>query len=249
MKIKFPKIVAGDFYEVINKAIKENRHVDYLENVLKEYEDYQKFFEKVFIEANESQLIYVFRADYLSKKTVWRDIMILGGQTLEDLAGAVIFSMDWGNDHMHGFSFPKEQGKKNFDFFDSPFVIYSPGWEDDPSPTFKTNEIKICQINWELYPKLQFIFDFGDGHLFDIVLKQTVTNVENELEKTFPRLIDQRGIAPEQYPDFEDEFEGEEIKSEDLFSEDCKLCQDLKNQGAELQWFPDHPLHKKRVVH
>ena len=240
MQTKIPKIIDGDFHEVINNAIKEKRHVDYLKNALKEYEEYKKFFEKVFIKKDKSSSTNIFRIDYLSKRPVWREIMISGNQTLEDLAEAIVFSMDWENDHMHGFGFPKESGDKKFDFFTSPYTIYAPGWEDDPYPTYKTNQVKISQIDWNVYPKIQFVFDFGDGHLFNVVLKETMPSMDNVLEETFPQLIDQRGVAPEQYPDLEDDKIEKELESGNWFHEDCKLCQDLKNQGVELKWFPDH---------
>jgi len=172
-------------------------------------------------------------------------MMILGNQTLEDLAEAIIFSMDWENDHMHGYGFPKKLGKKKFNFFASPYAIYAPGWEDDPFPTYKTNQVKISQIDWRVYPKIQFVFDFGDGHLFDIALKETLPSIGDEGE-TFPRLIDQRGIAPEQYPGLKDEFE-KKLEDGDWFHEDCKLCQDLKDKGVKLAWYPDHP-NKTKVV-
>lgn len=247
MQTKIPKIIEGAFHEVINNAFKEKRHVDYLKNALKKYEEYKKFFEKVFIEIDKSSSGYIFRADYLSKKPVWRDIIISGNQTLEDLAEAIVFSMDWENNHMHGFGFSKGPINEKFNFFTSPYTIYAPGWEDDPSPTYKINQVKISQIDWKVYPKIQFVFDFGDGRLFNVVLKKTVSGMSNELEETFPQLIDQRGVAPEQYPELEDDESEEELESGEWFHEDCRLCKDLKNQGSKLQWFTDHP-HKNTSV-
>jgi len=39
---QLPKINEGDFYEVIESVIKKGRQVQYLKQVLKEYEDYKK---------------------------------------------------------------------------------------------------------------------------------------------------------------------------------------------------------------
>lgn len=244
MNSKIPKIIEGDFHAVINKAIKENRHTDYLKNVLKEYEEYKKVFAQVFTDKNPTGNIYLFQANYLLEKPVWREIAILGNQTFNDLAEAIIYSMDWENDHMHGFSLPSKKNKG--DFYYSPFTFYAPDWEDDPFPTYKSNQIRICDFNYDLYPKLDFVFDFGDNHEFEIILKK-VDNARKNTQKEFPLLVDQRGVAPEQYPDYEQDFDEKEIDDHEPYSDNCKLCQQLKTQGVEMEWFPDNSSGKKII--
>lgn len=244
MNTKFPKIIEGDFHQVINKAIKENRHTDYLEKVLKEYEEYKSVFLQAFTDKNSAENIYLFQANYQLKKPVWREIIILGSQTFNDLAEAIIYYMDWENDHMYGFSLP---GKKNRgDFYYSPFTFYAPDWEDDPYPTYKSNQIRICDINYDLYPKLDFVFDFGDNHEFQIILKK-IENVPANKSEECPMLIDQRGVAPEQYPDYEQDLDEGMIDNHEPYSDNCKLCQQLKAQGVKMQWFPDSPSQKKII--
>ncbi len=245
MQTKIPKLIEGDFHTVINDAIKKGRHVDYLKNVLKEYEEYKKVFESALTDKNSPNKAYLFRVTYLQKKLIWRDILILGGQTFENLAEAIIDSMDWDNDHMHGFSFPNKQ--KNGYFYYTPFTFFAEGWEDDPYPTYKSSQILICNINYNIYPKLGFEFDFGDSHMFEVQFKGMRELQKGETIKSLPKVLDQRGIAPEQYPPLEENYD-EESQADDWFHEDCKLCQDLKNQGAELKWYPNHPPIKKKVV-
>jgi len=43
-----PKINEGNFYKSINQTISENRHIDYLKEVIKKYEEYKKTFDNVF---------------------------------------------------------------------------------------------------------------------------------------------------------------------------------------------------------
>jgi hypothetical protein len=74
------------------------------------------------------------------------------------------------------------------------------GWDDDPHPTFKSSEVLICNMDYEKYPKLQF--EFGDSHMFEVLYKGIRKPVEKESKRTLPKLIDQRGVAPEQYPDY-----------------------------------------------
>lgn len=195
-----PKIKEGDFFSSINAAIKRGGHVHYLKNALKDYEDYRKVFETKFTTKNPPNDIYVFRFSYLSKKPIWREIAVLGNQNFDDLAVVAIDSMGWVNDHMHCFSFP-ELDTANRKLYSLQYSFYAPGWEDDPHPTFKTDEIKINEINYKENPKLRFMFDFGDGHEFDVELKRIEKNQKSR--KHFPVLVDQRGIAPEQYPNYE----------------------------------------------
>lgn len=207
-KITKPQIEEGNFYEAMERSMKDSRHVDALKDIIKQYEDYKTIMENAFTDKNPSGAVYVFRAKYLRMKTVWREIAILGNQTFENLAEQIIDSMGWDNDHMHGFSLPKRP-KLQSPFSFSPFAEYYPyaffadGWKNDQHPTFGSNQIQICQINYSLYPTLRFEFDFGDSHLFEVKLKKMRKPEKHESKKTLPILIDQLGVAPEQYPEYE----------------------------------------------
>lgn len=194
-----PKVEESNFLEVINKAIAEKRHVDYLQKVKKDFKDYKNHFEQVLLEDFDNHKVYCFQAVYKRERNLWRTIEVLGNQTFNELAEAIISSMDWDNDHMHGFYFPDEKGEM---LYSSPYAIFAPGWEDDPHPTFKTDEIKIGQIDFEKLPRLEFVFDFGDSHEFDIYYKSQRKPEKKEGQKDFPRLVDQKGVAPEQYPEY-----------------------------------------------
>jgi len=202
-----PKIEEGDFYKNINAAIAEKRHVPYLKEVIKKYEEYKKVFEENFTDKNPREAIYKFRVTYLLKKPVWRDIEIIGKQDFYDLADEIIFSMNWENDHMHGFDL-KSPRREDTMMTGSSITFFAPEWEDNPHPTYKTHQVLIADLDYAKQPKLKFMFDYGDGHEFDVEFKGTRALNKNEKETDFPQLIDQRGVAPEQYPDW-DEFEDE----------------------------------------
>ncbi len=196
-----PIINEGDFYQSINQAISENRHVDYLKEVIKKYEEYKKAFAHCFTSERPSDSIYEFRVTYLLKKSVWRDIELFGEQTFLDLAEKIIDSMGWENDHMHGFELPEQNQKPDLFLTGSSNTFFAPGWEDDPHPTYKTDEICIQDIDYKKVPQLGFTFDFGDGHMFDIVFKASRERKKGEKVDGFPKIVDQRGVGPEQYPD------------------------------------------------
>lgn len=196
-----PKVQESNFYEVINRAIADMRHVDYFKQVLKDFERYKQEFEWSFSDENPKDAVYKFRVNYLLKKPIWREIELHGRQTFEDLASIIIDSMGWDNDHMHGFSFPDRDSKNPMHI--SPYAFFADGWEDDPHPMFKSNEIHIYDIDYVKQPKLEFIFDFGDGHRFDVEFKKMRNIDKNERNIKFPRIIDRCGVGPEQYPDYD----------------------------------------------
>lgn len=205
-----PKIKERNFYKIINEAIQEGRHANYLKKVLVDYEDYKKIFEESLTDKNSKEDIYCFKVEYLLKKGVWREIEIHGNQNFGELASAIVESMGWDEDHMHGFGLPipSKEPEKRFPSL-SKYMFYCDGWEDDPFPTYKSNQIKIYNIGYKKFPKLEFIFDFGDGHRFDIWLIRIHKNGSKFKTEKFPRVVKAEGVPPEQYPDY-DEDEQEE---------------------------------------
>ncbi|MBI5733587.1 MAG: hypothetical protein HY973_01415 [Candidatus Kerfeldbacteria bacterium] len=202
----FPKIKNEvDFYKSIRAVIAEKRHVNYLQDVIQQYEDYKQMFAGVFIPPNDHyNSVFRFRVDYLLKHPVWRVFEILGCQSFNELAMSIIDYMDWANDHMHAFYLPEKTGK-SISYEYTKYGIYAPQWEDDPFPTYKTDNVLIAHLDYQKYPKLGFVFDFGDGHRFNVSFQNIRASKKQDSRETLPRLIDQRGVGPEQYPDFEEE--------------------------------------------
>jgi len=193
------------FYTSIDKAIARGQHIDALKDIIKEYGDYKSYMSGVFEKGERLyENIFRFHVDYLLKKPVWREFEIDGSQTFDDMAEGIIRSMDWDNDHLHSFMFPKTGGGE-FQNFLSPYSIDSEYCDNDQYPTYHSNEIRIAEIDYKKYPKFDFMFDFGDGHQFGI------KHLGNRLAKksdnwiVFPKTIDQRGVGPEQYPRYFDE--------------------------------------------
>src|SRR3989338_777919 len=195
------------FYKTINQAIAEKRHVEALKGIIKEYEDYKKYMSGVF-EKKEPfyQDVFKFRVDYLWKKPVWREFEIEGSQTFGDLAKGIIESMGWDNDHLHAFYFPEIRNGKVFRHSYSPYSIGSRGFDNDQYPTYHTNMVRIAELDYVAYPRLNFVFDFGDSHEFSFkYIGRRASKRVDEMDY-LPKVIDQRGVGPEQYlPLLEDE--------------------------------------------
>ena len=192
------------FYLAIHKAMETSDHIDALKQIVVEFEEYKKFMNENIISVELPQdKIYMFKFTYQLKKKVWREFEIRGDQTLEELATAVIDSMDWGNDHLHAFWFPEVRGKAVFSHWYTPYAIGSEGYENDQFPDLCDKEVLIGSIDYSKHPKLGFAFDFGDDHRFLLEYKAIRPADKKESRDYFPRLIDQRGVGPEQYPEFE----------------------------------------------
>ena len=199
-----PVIEESGFTESIESAITQEKHSEHLQHILEQYDEYKRIFRNVLIPllAGDCKKIFTFRVNYLLKKRVWREFELHGCETLEEFADAIVDSMGWAKDHLHGFFIPEGRGSMKYYAY-TENGIYAPGMEDDPSPTFKSDQVRIGNIDYEKYPKIGFVFDFGDGHRFDILWKGTRIGAK-EQDGSMPKLIDQRGVGPEQYPDIEE---------------------------------------------
>lgn len=209
-----PVITDFDFEQAAEHMIKEKRHAHFMKQALKDYRAYQSFFSNAFLD-EPSEDLFRIRATYRLQKNLWREIELLGTQSLANLASKIIESMEWDEDHLHGFWLP--DARRNRFFGD--YGIYHKDAEDEPFTKFKTTDIPVSQIDWSHHPILGLVFDFGAGHEFDITLKMRRPFKKSDKMNEFPRLIDQRGIAPEQYPEEEPEDGGS------ILFDDCSICQ------------------------
>lgn len=191
------------FYDAIHRSLKTSEHKDALLEIVKEFEQYKKFMSENLIPANlPSNKIFLFRFTYQLKKNVWKDVEIYGDQTLEFLATFVIDEMGWNNDHLHAFFFGEKRGKVVFSHWYTPYEIGSEGMDNDQYPILHTNEVFVSSVDFSKHPKLGFVFDFGDDHRFMMEYKGMRDAHTIDTKESFPRVTDQRGVGPEQYPDY-----------------------------------------------
>ena len=121
----------------------------------------------------------------------WEGIVELDStSTLEDLHYIIQSAVEFDDDHMYEFYIartPRSHDKIRFD--DENEKVYDTTLEN-------------------LYPlpkdrKLFYMFDYGDSWLFKIT-KMRKKPHEPEIGIKYPILIDEKGIIPEQYPDWEE---------------------------------------------
>lgn len=136
--------------------------------------------------------LHVFK---VSLGSAWRRMAIPGGVTLEALSEAILEAFDFDNDHLHLFRY-----RNRFGIFEE---VKHPYAEESPS----TAEVKIGELLLRPGSMLEYLFDFGDNWLFEVRLEK-LEPVNPKIRK--PAVIEQRGQAPPQYPNFDDEEWDEE---------------------------------------
>ena len=165
------------------------------------YHDFQSRLQPFFPEWHETLTLretvmrdglHVFK---VSLGKVWRRVAIPGGLTLEALSAAILDAFDFDNDHLHLFRY-----RNRFGIFEE---IKHPYTEESPS----TAEVKIGELPLRPGSMLEYLFDFGDNWLFEVRLEK-LEPVNPKIRK--PVVIEQRGQAPPQYPNFDDEEWDEE---------------------------------------
>ncbi|TYQ30159.1 plasmid pRiA4b ORF-3 family protein [Pseudanabaena sp. UWO310] len=131
--------------------------------------------------------------DKFSKETIWRKIAIPSHLTLYDFSSAILKAFDFANDHLHQFTYKDRQGfVKN---------IYHPYTQHGEGDGF-TDEILLR--NWQINvgDRITYVFDFGDWWEFNVVL-ESIDEPDPKLKKA--KVIEQKGKAPQQYGDDDEE--------------------------------------------
>ena len=73
--------------------------------------------------------------------------------------------------------------------------------DSKPEPRLSATMVRIESLNLKPKQKFLYLFDYGDEWRFEAeFLKEGLAEAE-----VYPRLIDSRGEAPQQYQDYEEE--------------------------------------------
>lgn len=153
---------------------------------------------------------YIFKTTLFRFKGVSREIEIAENTNLYKLAEAIVFAYDFDFDHAFGF-FSKIaehcfDSKDKYDLFAD---MKNEGIE--PTGAKSVKKTKISEVWKKVGDKMMFLFDYGDDWRFVVELSGFG---KKEPKIKYPRVIASKGIAPEQYPDCEDE-DGEYEDEED----------------------------------
>ena len=104
----------------------------------------------------QKHLVYRFRAALKYKPGIWREVEVLGDQTLSDLNFILVEAFEHDFDHLGGFwkMVPRKGSQKRFRMVELGDV--------DPLGEGEGAEVQIAAIGLKEGDKLKYVYDFGD---------------------------------------------------------------------------------------
>jgi hypothetical protein len=134
---------------------------------------------------------YTFRVNHRALPKVWRDIELAEDQTLEDLHLAIQQAYSWYDDHLYSYFM-------NGEAWDNSAEIGCP-WSES---VVHTHQVQVGQLDLAEGQTFLYLFDYGDGHEFDVQLMHINASAE---KGRYPKLVAQEGDSPPQYPDYDED--------------------------------------------
>ena len=128
---------------------------------------------------------YVLKVKFKYAKRIWRKIEIAAPQTLDHLHLAIQEAIDWDEDHLYSFFMSNRRGDQTSEFA-------SPYTED----ARRADRVRLGDLGLEPGQKFLYLFDYGDEHEFEVEVVEIRTDAP---AGRYPKLIESRGEAPEQY--------------------------------------------------
>ncbi len=147
---------------------------------------------------------------------VWRRIAMSGEATLADFSDIILASVDFDSDHLDLFAYTNELGCR------------VEALHPDADGELRTDRVKIGDLPIAEGSVMLYLFDFGDEWEFEVLLEAIEEpKPETESGKGFQKtkkskrsqtrsrqplgeILEVRGKAPPQYPDYDDEDEDED---------------------------------------
>ena len=124
--------------------------------------------------------VYCFK---VSLGSIWRRIALPADASLEDLAWAILSSVNFDDDHLYQFSYQNRFGtieRVNHSYMDEgPY----------------TGERRIGDLPLRIGQAMVFLFDFGDNWEFGVTLEE----VDETKTLAQPVVLESKGVAPPQY--------------------------------------------------
>lgn len=147
----------------------------------------------------------VIRAKVMESKRIYRDVEISSDSTLEDLALAIVEVFGWDCDHCYGFY--SHLGQSLHDSEES-YELFADLAEEDGSAmdvrdgVLGVKDTAIGDVFENRGKKMQFLFDYGDDHRFELEARGFDETMPGVL---YPRLMSAKGELGPQYPDYNDD--------------------------------------------
>jgi hypothetical protein len=143
----------------------------------------------------------IFRASLRGR--LYRDVELPSGKSLENLAAAVVSAFGFGFDHAFGF-YSDLTGR--YHDAEERYELFADLGEADEGVK-SVRRTKLGTAFPGVGKTMLLLFDYGDEWHFKIEL---IGLGQKEPKVAYPRVVKQVGEAPPQYPDLDEDVEGEE---------------------------------------
>lgn len=152
--------------------------------------------------AAPTQSAYVFEArmiQYAEGADIVRRVAVSGSKNLVHLAQVILDAFDFDCDHCFGFygDINKHPGREQTEVYE---VFVDAGAEPINDQAQSVEQTKISFVFKDVGKRMLFVFDYGDDWRFIVEFKEIQENAIGKL----PRVLSRVGVAPPQYPSFEE---------------------------------------------
>jgi hypothetical protein len=162
-----------------------------LENLALELSGESRPIPKLPFSKEEGKQVYRFKAELKDRPRIWREVEILGEQTLSDLDHILVAAFDHDGDHMGGFwrLVPRKvAGGRRMRYREVDLGDVDPLGEGSGA------DIRIAELGLITGAKLKFVFDFGDWIEHTLTLdaiepSQTRTRYPRETARNKPKYV------------------------------------------------------------
>jgi Plasmid pRiA4b ORF-3-like protein len=153
--------------------------------------------------------IYCIKAALFYQKRIYRNIEILENQSFADLHDSLFQAFDRYEEHLYSFFLTGKPIKNTLYIYDYPEITHPMNLEDMSGFAHKkrydAEKTKLRDLDLAEKDKFYYLFDFGDDWWHEL----SVLKIEEASDsKGYPKIIKKIGDSPEQYPDYEDDFDG-----------------------------------------
>jgi hypothetical protein len=147
--------------------------------------------------------IYVFDAELVDFTDVRRTIAIRRDQTLDDLHQTLRAAFAWDDEHLYSFWLKGGFWARNGSEYTHPLHAAHCNLltAAATSPAPKSADVRLGRLKLRSGQRVAYVHDFGDEWRVALKLRQITADDGG----AYPRLLDQVGDAPPQYPAYDED--------------------------------------------
>jgi len=153
--------------------------------------------------------IYQFRVSIIGIPKLYRIIEASENCTFDDFHDAIFQAFDRYDNHLYSFFITRRDSKNMRSIYDAPEITHPQNVEDimgfgkRKKSTAKT---RIGDVDLNENDVFHYLFDFGDDWWHRIRVQDVN---ETKSKKKHIKLIKSVGESPQQYPDYDDDYDEE----------------------------------------